>query len=694
MERIERTDKKEIKKITKILETLEEYKTLSKKEYKKVLIELQNYYSYDNPLLSDAQFDFYQEYYSNKYNEEWEYSESLPADDKVLIEYSMPSLRKYKGASAKKDIEKWRINNPGEYIIQDKLDGCSLQYSRSEGVYALKTCGNGTYGRLVSQAIPYLNLPKINKDFCIRGELIISYDAFEEFTQLEENLNSVNKLNKIRNTISGLLNSTTGEPSDPMDSKYKQLYSIATFVTYEVQYLEGEELDTLSQLKYLKSKKFNVVWYTTISGGEGSGGGGCKVSGSGGIERELTIETLESILTKRVSESEYPIDGIVCKLVVEYTPNDTPNTPTNAFAFKMDRFFEATVIDVEWNLKSKDGVIVPKIIIEPVFFLGSNIGKCTGKNAKFIIDNGIGAGAIIIATLGGEIIPDCVHIIKEASEVSLPNIPATEYEWDANKVHFRLVNSEESPEVQIERMIYFMKCIRMQTVGPSTVETLYYQGFNTLKKIFEISPKSIEGLDKIGKVKADKICRSIREAITNCKLKEIMAGTCIFGRHIGSKKCKMLLEAYPNILDMNLSNVEESTELLSGIKGFAHITANIFVVYMPEFIDWLNEHPMVDWSLDVENELVIDKSGEGISRDAISRNSTIINISFTGQKPKKDELLLMKSKNMVNIGDVTKESDMLVVKDTELDKMSNNQKKAIKYGIPIIIYSEFLKMLE
>lgn len=683
------TDKKEIKKIAKILETIEEFKTLSKKEYKKILIELQNYYSYDTPLISDAQFDYYQEYYSNKYNEEWEYSESLPADDKVLIEYSMPSLRKYKGANAKKDIEKWVMNNPGQYIIQDKLDGCSLQYSRNNGIYALKTCGNGTYGRLVSQALPYLKLPKINKDFCIRGELIIKYDAFEEFTQLEENINSENKLNKIRNTISGLLNSTTGEPSDPMESKYKKLYDIADFVTYEVQYLEGEELNTIFQLKYLKSKKFNVVWFTNIldvgsegfGGSEGLDGGEC-------TPPTLTIETLESILTKRVSESEYPIDGIVCKLVVDYTPNDTPNTPSNAFAFKMDRFFEATVIDVEWNLKSKDGVIVPKIIIEPVFFLGSNISKCTGKNAKFIIDNGVGVGAKIIATLGGEIIPDCVHIIQEAMYVSLPSMPATEYAWDANKVNFVLVNSEDTPKVQIERMIYFMKCIRMQTVGPSTVEMLYYQGFNTLKKIFEITPKSIEGLDKIGKVKADKICRSIKEAISNCKLEDIMAGTCIFGRHIGSKKCRLLLDAYPNILDMDLSNIEESTELLSGIKGFAHITANIFVVYMPQFVDWLNEHPMVEWSLDTDNDLLVVDSSGG------ANDNPILNVSFTGQKPKKDELLLMKSKNMVNIGDVTKESDMLVVKDTELDKMSNNQKKAIKYGIPIIIYSEFLKMLE
>ena len=51
-----------------------------------------------------------------------------------------------------------------------------------------------------------------------------------------------------------------------------------------------------------------------------------------------------------------------------------------------DQMAETKIIDIEWNV-SKDGLIKPVLILEPVNIGGVTITRVTGNDAKNIIDN-------------------------------------------------------------------------------------------------------------------------------------------------------------------------------------------------------------------------------------------------------------------------------------------------------------------
>ena len=81
---------------------------------------------------------------------------------------------------------------------------------------------------------------------------------------------------------------------------------------------------------------------------------------------------------------EYMIDGIVCTNDDIYKRES--KNPDHAFAFKLvlsEQEAEAKVIDVLWTA-SKDGILKPRIKIEPIKIGNVNINYATGFNAKFI----------------------------------------------------------------------------------------------------------------------------------------------------------------------------------------------------------------------------------------------------------------------------------------------------------------------
>ena len=67
-----------------------------------------------------------------------------------------------------------------------------------------------------------------------------------------------------------------------------------------------------------------------------------------------------------------------------------------------------------------------------------------------------------------------------------------------------------------------------------------------------------------------------------------MNATNIFGRGMGESRISAVLEAYPDILTMD-ATTEEKESLVRGIEGFAGKTANLFVIHIPQFIEFIEE---------------------------------------------------------------------------------------------------------
>ena len=133
------------------------------------------------------------------------------------------------------------------------------------------------------------------------------------------------------------------------------------------------------------------------------------------------------------------------------------------FAFKMvlsDQIVEAKVLDVEWSA-SKHGLLKPRVRIEDVYIGGVRISYATGFNAKFIMDNKIGVGAVVKLIRSGDVIPHIMSVVKPAAA---PIMPAGNYTWTSTGVDIMLVGMQQDETVQQKRVIVYkypkqiMKC--------------------------------------------------------------------------------------------------------------------------------------------------------------------------------------------------------------------------------------------
>ena len=288
-------------------------------------------------------------------------------------------------------------------------------------------------GKKIDHLIPYLNLPKQDK-LAIRGELIIKENIFQGKYK-EQYKNS-------RNFVSGIVNKKQLTQED------KQRLKDIDFVAYEL--IEPTNLTPSQQLN--KLQEMNATTVENIQ----------NITND-----KLTNKFLSEKLLEWRSSYHYTIDGIICIQDKVY-PRISKN-PEHAFAFKMvisDQVVEAKVVDVLWTA-SKDGLLKPRIQIEPVTIGGAKIEYATAFNAKFVEDNKIGVGAVVRLIRSGDVIPHIEAIVTPASTILMPK---QEYEWNETHVDIVLKNKEDDETVKIKTITKFFKTLEVDKLGEANIK--------------------------------------------------------------------------------------------------------------------------------------------------------------------------------------------------------------------------------
>ena len=628
--------------------------TLDENEFLNKLIEYQEEYTNGEPTITDEEFDFLVDMYEKKFRKKFNKVGHIPRDSAVLLPWTMPSLEKFKGDNAEKQINRWIQKYPGKVLIMDKLDGVSLLYMPK--IRKLYTRGNGIYGQDVSHLLTDLNLP-INdySDFeslTIRGELIFTRKTFKKYSK-ENKEESKNKLKKARNLVNGLV---TGKNLD------LDLLRKAKFYAFKIVEKNGEQMKPSSQFRLLSELNFEIPWIR-------------KHETSNDLLRNLNF-FLESrtgrIDNEDIPKAKYDIDGLVVIHNQIYPPSTDDKPPKYSFAFKIDTLVETTIINMKWRCSSKDGYLTPVAYVETVEILGSDVSKVSCHNAKFVFDKHIGIGAKILLTLGGDIIPKIVDVLEESENYVYPNLSDDEYMWDINNVEFVLTNPESNDNVRKSRIKYFMVHMGIKNFGEKSIDTLFENGFDTLKKLFNMKPRNIKNLSRFGETLAEKMCKNLKDGITNVPLYKVMTASCIFGEGFAESRFKSILKEYPNINELASLKRKKIVEKILSINGFGEITAKQFALNLPKFIDWLNIH----------NEIIV-KAGSSSKKTKIPYKI----ILFSGFR---DQFLKAQLEEMgIEIkNSISNKVELLIVKGVS---DMNNQKAqiAILKGIEIITLEEF-----
>lgn len=525
-------------------------KSLSEEQLSRMIHYANDAYYNKKPVVSDNVYDILKEYIQRNYPDNIAITEvGAPIEkNKVALPYYMGSMEKIKPDTGA--LTRWKKKYKGPYVISAKLDGMSIMYSTEGGVQRLYSRGAATHGLDLNHMIPYLNLPDI-PDITIRGELIIPLAVF--------NKKYKNKGYKsARNFVGGMMNSKSREIS-----KWKDL----DLVAYEVI---KPELTPKKQMTWLEKHKFITVKNKTV--------------------KKISNESLSKVLVDWRSSYKYEIDGIIV-IDNKIYPRKNKN-PSHAFAFKMvlsDQVVEAKVIDVNYSI-SKYGYLKPVIQIEPVHIRGADIEFATAHNIKNVIENNIGIGAIVELIRSGDVIPKIEKVIVPADKPKLPDVP---WKWNETRVDALLKDSEANESVREKNIASFFKSLDVSGLGEGNVARIIKAGYNSVPSILKMTKNDFLKVDGFKEKTATKIYNSIKDKLNSVSLPVLMNATNIFGRGMGESRLVAILNKHPTILTMNISS-EDKESLVKNIEGFAEKTANLFVIHIPEFLEFIKETGLQD----------------------------------------------------------------------------------------------------
>lgn len=596
---------------------------MSIKELVEKLTKCDYQYTIGAPIIKDMAYDELREqlYKLDPKNKYFKIIGCEATDNCVKLPYHLGSQTKIK---EDKDLQKWiKKYNTNDYVISEKLDGISAYYNKAEN--KLYTRGNGKTGSDISHILPHINLPVINTDI-VRGELLISKKNWKE----EYGSNA-------RNVVAGLVNAKT------LNIK---LLKFVDLVIYQVI---DKSIKMEEQLKLITK---NSVKYSII-------------------KEPLTINNLKILLNTYKASSAYEIDGIVVTDNSKAYDNIKSGNPNFAFAFKnaeLDENAITTVIDVEYKL-SKDNRYKPRVIFNKVKLDQVNIECASGYNVKFIKDNGIGVGAKIRIVRSGQVIPKIIEVITKAA---VPKMPDGEWEWDitnTDAMFIKKVNEESPKEQRVGRAVHFFKTLGVKNLAEGTIVKLYDKGFKTLESVLDIKdPSELKNIPGIGDKKIEVIIKCIKEALSCKILEDIMAASNIFERSLGSKKLKLIITNYDDIMNDNIK-----IDDLMTVHGIGKVNAEQFIVGFNDFKVFYNKY--YNGTIEPEDHTEPEK--------ALDKRLVGKKVSFTGVRNKELEKLIEKYEGKV-VSTVSKTLDVLITKD--INSNSSSMKKAKELNILIIEY--------
>ena len=397
---------------------------------------------------------------------------------------------------------------------------------------------------------------------------------------------------------------------------------------------------------------------------------GFKVS-KGEIVQQIDSSSLEKKYLEWHDKSQYEIDGLVVSQNEPYERSVDKN-PKYSVAFKIfSEGIKTEVIDIEWN-PSKFGVLFPTVLLNPIKFDGVTVKRASGKNAKFIKDNGIGIGSEILVSYSGGVIPEIIKIIKKKS----PRFPSEKYHWNDTEVNIILNDPLKNQEVNIQRLLHMFSVLNIKGISLGIVKKFYENGLTTLKSVYKSSVKDFLKLPGVKDKTAEKLYESIHIVLDEpINLSKIMTLSLVFGNGLAEKKLNLIVETFPNILE---TYKDMTTEDIINIEGFSDKLATVFLDNIKNFVIFMKEN----------NYIKIKKAMAPIR---IRKAGIKMNVVFSGFRDNELKEQIVEEGGKV-LDSITKNVDWLVVKEISETK-TGKVKKAEDMGIKIITKEQFKKKI-
>lgn len=548
------------------------------KERMNELVQLLNqyareYYTKDNPSVSDAEYD-------KLYRELVELEKEFPEDilsnspthrvgdlvldgfEKYRHEYPLFSLQ---DAFSREELDAFdrRIKAEfpqADYLAELKIDGLSISLTYVNGRLRVgATRGDGTVGENITENLKRvrdipLHLPE-NIDLTVRGECYLPKASFKTINA-ERRENGKTEFANPRNAAAGTLRQ--------LDTKVVAKRKLATFI-----YQEAGPTAASSQEAVLES--FAKLGFTVNP-------------------RHIISSSMDAIwhfiedVAKERAELAYDIDGVVIKvnsLALQEALGFTVKAPRWAIAYKFPAEEKtAEILSVDWTV-GRTGVVTPTANLTPVQLAGTTVSRATLHNVDYIAEKDIRIGDIVVVYKAGDIIPAVLHVVenKRDQQVPLP-IPTVCPSCQSELIHFedevalRCVNPRCPAQLK-EKLIHFASRDAMNIIGlgPAIVEKLFTaELICDVADIYQLTPENLMQLEGIKEKSATKLYKAIQASKAN-SAEKLLFGLGI--RHVGSKASRLLMERFESLEQLAAADFDD----IAAIDGLGIVIAESLKTY-------------------------------------------------------------------------------------------------------------------
>ncbi len=560
------------------------------------------YFNTDEPLVSDEEYDLLIEQIRLIDPSHPCLVKTGTPTKKLPIELPVPMPSLHKVFAGRDQLAGWvekLMPHVGDsVIITPKLDGNSgLFHQKENGERCFYQRGDGVIGTNVSHYMGFTRnqLPEFEGEVLIRGEFIMSKQTFNE-KYAKEFANA-------RNLVSGIMN-----------SEWHKGISDVYFIAYDVPYSSVESLNKTSRDEMLKALRdcgvMSVSDFTPTTVVRTQSGYVFNAPGDNTIlelPSYLDLETtLTSVLDWWRSVGLYEVDGLVISKNThrEYpvVDNGSVALPSDSFAFKVNSGKKVVVQEVLWKC-SMNKRLIPTIKVTPTYLSGALVSYVSGHNAKYILDTGIGRGAMLELTRSGEVIPYIESVINPGVPPALPfdsievskgrlrwvgkdilidsDKEGIELEWDG--VH--LVLKGFSIDVLIAQLTNAASLLGMDGWGESVMRKLVeLEIFTSITDLYIASIDKLLSVEGYGSTSVENLTTARRTALAQVSLPALMSASRCFGVSFGRKRFSYILDYYNQPDHFRHHDAKQIEKAISFIAGVGNIYRSCFANFYPDWI--------------------------------------------------------------------------------------------------------------
>ena len=623
------------------------------------------YYTLDNPLVSDKEYDdLYYELVSleKETGVILDDSPTQKVGDVVLDKFKkvkhQKKLYSLNKANSFEELREWYDDMVSKgarsFSVEYKYDGLRVTLSYENGILKRgATRGNGLVGEDVTEQVKTIrNVPKTieyREKVTVMGEVLMRLSELKKF-----NKTAKEPLKNARNAAAGALRN--------LDTKITASRNLDA-IMYDILEIDTPKSSQLEVHNFLNSNKFDTFDFFEI------------------VSKFEDITKLIDYVDQTKSNLDVLIDGMVIK-VNEYDVREkigyTANFPKWAIAHKFEaQELTSKVIGITWQV-GRTGKLTPVCEIEPIELAGATVTHATLNNYDDIIRKDVAIGSRVFVRRSNEVIPEILGVAEHSQnsqKIEKPLVcPCCHTKLVYDDINIFCPN-ELCPDRIVNKLAHFASKNAMNIEGLSDKTILQlFKVLNVTKvsDLYKLQNSDLSILAGFKEKKIKNLLNSIQKS-KNVTLDRFIYSLGING--VGSKTAKDLARHFGTFENLKNAKLED----LIAIKDIGDTIAQNIVEYFQNSQNLSLICELFDSGIKLE-------SLDSINLDSVFAGKTVV-ITGTLENMSRDEATTLLESMGANVsGSVSSKTDFLLCGENAGSKLNKAQSLGVK-----IIDLDFVK---